>query len=72
MVQNRAARRDIRIGQDIQYERNRDAVDNVPAFSQQIFGDGVEARTNTIIEVSLEDHQPGMQHAEPGKDQCRH
>ena len=43
MVQNRTARRNIGVGQDIEHEGNRNTVDDVPAFAQQIFGDGVEA-----------------------------
>ena len=71
-MQDRPARRDIRVGQNIENESNRDAVHHVPAFAQQIFGNGVETGANAVIEVSFKDHQPGVQHAEPGKDQRRH
>ncbi len=71
-MQNRAARRNIGVGQDIENEGDRDAVHHVPTFAQQIFRDGVKAGTNAVIKVRFEDHQSGMQHTEPGEDQRRH
>ena len=72
MMQNRTAGRNIGIGQDIKHKGNGNAVDHVPAFAQQIFGDGVKTRTDSVIQVSFQNHQAGMQHTEPGKDQRRH
>ncbi|MNZ76139.1 hypothetical protein D3C78_946370 [compost metagenome] len=71
MVKNRTACRNVRVGEDIQHKGNRDAVHHVPAFTEQVFSDGVEARPNAIVKVCLKDHQSGMQHAEPGKHQRR-
>ncbi|MOA34501.1 hypothetical protein D3C78_1558770 [compost metagenome] len=71
MVKNRTTRRNIGVGEDIQHKGNRDAVDHVPALAEQVFGNSVEARPNAIVKVRLKDHQPGMQHAEPGKHQRR-
>ena len=72
VMQNRTAGRNIGVSQDIEHKSNGNAVDYVPAFAQQIFGDGVKARTDSIIQVSFQNHQAGMQHTEPGKDQRRH
>ena len=70
-MQNRAARRNIRVGQDIEHKGDGQPIHQVPAFTQQIFGDGVEAGANAVVQVCFKDHQPGMEHAEPGKDQRR-
>ena len=68
VMQNRTAGRNIGVGQNVEHKGNRDTVDDIPAFAQQIFGDGIKARTDSIIQVSFQNHQSGMQHTKPGED----
>ena len=56
VMQNRTACRDIRVGQDIEHKRDGQPVHQVPTFAQQVFGDGVEARANAVVQVGFEDH----------------
>ena len=53
MVQYGAAGRDIGVGQDIEHKSDRQAVDQIPAFTQQIFRDGVEAGANAVVQVGF-------------------
>ncbi len=58
VMQNRTACRDVRVGQDVKHKRDGKAIHQVPAFTQQIFRDGVEAGANAVVQVGFKDHQP--------------
>ena len=43
VVNHRAACRNVGVGQDIQHKSDREAIDQIPTFTQQIFSDGIKA-----------------------------
>ena len=71
MGDNRATGGDIGIGEDVQDKGDGNTVNGVPAFTQQIFDDGVEAGAAWVVQGGLQDHQAGNQHAGPGINQQR-